>query len=175
VKQTELFMLHHAAMDQRDPKVLGKLHADLMSSLTATLQMCLQAVLGDGVVIRTPKVELAKDGYPGDAGRTTSRRHEARHLRVPREPAVQADLGPDHAPGPVDERPGPHASAAEEEDPAGIGTLSLQGGTSRESLEDFSRRAADAMVGVREQLARGQSRMRQDPVLIEHEAQGDRA
>jgi hypothetical protein len=63
--------------------------------------------------------------------------------------------------------------AAEEEDPAGLGALSLPGGTSREALEDFSKRAAEAMVGVREQLARGQSRMRKDPVLIEHEAQGD--
>jgi hypothetical protein len=84
VKQTELFMLHHAAMDQRDPKVLGKLHADMMAALTATLQMCLQAVLGDGVVIRTPKVELARDGYPGDAGLVRRGQHEARHLRVPR-------------------------------------------------------------------------------------------
>jgi hypothetical protein len=29
------------------------------------------------------------------------------------------------------------------------------------------------MVGVREQLGRAQARLRSDPVLIEHEAQGD--
>jgi hypothetical protein len=174
VKQTEIFMLHHAAMEQRDPKVLGSMHADLLASLTATLQMCLQRVLGDGVVIKTPKVELSKDGVPVtlvyyDASEVkhTIYDYHANPLFKPIADLItrlglsMGDLGLT-------------VKASEEEDPAAIGGLSLQGGTSREALADFSRRAADAMGAVREQLARGQARMRQDPVLIEHDAQVDK-
>lgn len=64
VKQTQIFMLHHAAFDQRNPKVLTSLHADLHAALMATLQMCIQAVLGEGVLIKQPKVELSRDGTP---------------------------------------------------------------------------------------------------------------
>jgi DTW domain-containing protein YfiP len=50
VKQTELFMLHHAAFETRNPRVLAGLHADLQAGLTAMLQMLMQQVLGYGVV-----------------------------------------------------------------------------------------------------------------------------
>lgn len=66
VKQTELFMLHHAAFEQRDPKVLQKVHADLHAALVASLQLCLQEVLGQGVVIKTPRVEWVTDGDGGN-------------------------------------------------------------------------------------------------------------
>ena len=59
VKQTEIFMLHHAAFEQRDPRVLTSIHADMHAALMATLQMCIQEVLGLGVLIKAPKVELA--------------------------------------------------------------------------------------------------------------------
>lgn len=173
VKQTEIFMLHHAAMDQRDPKVLGKIHADLAASLTATLQMCIQTVLQDGVVIKAPRVELSKDGTPvtltyldaqGDV--QTIYDYHANPLFKPiadfitRIGLTMSELGLT-------------PKAAEEDDPAGIGSLQLVGGSSKEALADFSKRAALAMSGVREQLGRAQTRMRSDPVLIEHEAQGD--
>lgn len=172
VKQTELFMLHHAAMDQRDPKVLGKIHADLMASITAALQLCIQAVLGDGVVIKTPRVELSREGVPvalkyvdesGDVQQIFD--YHSNPLFKPITDLItrlgisMTDLGLT-------------VRASDEEDPAGIGML--QGaGTSKEGLADFSRRTADALAGVREKLARAQTRMRSDPVLIEHEAQGD--
>lgn len=44
VKQTEIFMLHHAAFEQRDPKVLTDMHADMHAALMAMLQMCIPAV-----------------------------------------------------------------------------------------------------------------------------------
>ena len=68
VKQTELFMLHSAAFEQRNPKVLAKLHGDLHAALVASLQMCLQAVLGDGVVIKTPRLELRPSPHAEDEG-----------------------------------------------------------------------------------------------------------
>jgi hypothetical protein len=175
VKQTELFMLHHAAMDQRDPKVLGKIHADLVASITAALQLCIQAVLGDGVVIKTPRVELSRDGYPvtltyedGDGTKRFIYDYQSNPLFKPITDLISrlglsmTDLGLT-------------VKAAEEDDPAGIGMLQANGGSSKESLADFSRRSSDAMLGLREKLGRAQARMRSDPVLIEHEAQGDGA
>lgn len=61
VKQAETFMLHHAAFEQRNPRALARLHGDLHAALVASLQMCLQAVLGDGVVIKTPKLDVVTD------------------------------------------------------------------------------------------------------------------
>jgi hypothetical protein len=173
VKQTELFMLHHAAMDQRDPKVLGAVHADLVASMTAALQLCIQAVLGDGVVIKTPKVELSRDGFPVALTYTDENGDTQQIYEYHSNPLFKpiADLITRLGLSMTDL--GLTVRASEEEDPAGIGMLS--GGTSKEALADFSRRAADAMHGVREQLGRAQTRMRSDPVLIEHEAQGDDA
>lgn len=175
VKQTEIFMLHHAAMDQRDPKVLGKIHADLAASLTATLQMCIQTVLQDGVVIKAPKVELSKDGTPvtlsyldAQGDRQVVYDYHANPLFKPIADFItRIGLSMNEM--------GLTMKAAEEDDPAGIGALTVPGGSSKEALADFSRRAALAMDGVRDQLARGQSRMRSDPVLIEHQANGDGA
>jgi len=45
----------------------------------------------------------------------------------------------------------------------------------RESLEDFNRRMVGAMGDMRDKLGRAAANMRKDPVLIEHEAQGDGA
>ena len=47
-------MLHHAAFEQRDPRVLTSIHADMHAALMATLQMCIQEVLGLGVLISLP-------------------------------------------------------------------------------------------------------------------------
>jgi hypothetical protein len=173
VKQTELFMLHHAAMDQRDPKVLGKIHADLSAALTATLQLCLQSVLGRGVEISVPRVELSKDGVPVTLTYIDQNGEQQTVYQISANPLFKpiADLITRLGLSMSDL--GLTVKASEEADPAGIGTLSIGGGSSKEALEDFSRRAVLAMQGVKDQLGRAQQRMRSDPVLIEHQAQGD--
>ncbi|MBU1692279.1 MAG: hypothetical protein KJ958_10585 [Gammaproteobacteria bacterium] len=55
VKKTELFMLHHAAFDQRNPKHLMGIYADLQASIFAVLQQILQTIVADGVKITTPE------------------------------------------------------------------------------------------------------------------------
>jgi hypothetical protein len=171
VKQTELFMLHHAAMDQRDPKVLGAIHADLLAALTATLQLCMQSVLGRGVEICTPRVELSREGVPVTLTYRDAEGEEHVVYEIAANPLFKPMTDLITRLGLSMNDLGLTVRANEEDDPAGIGMLS--GGTSKEALADFSRRAADAMHGVREQLGRAQTRMRSDPVLIEHEAQGD--
>jgi hypothetical protein len=174
VKQTELFMLHHAAIEQRDPKLLGKVHADLMAALTATLQLCLQSVLGRGVEICTPRVELSRDGVPVTL---TYRDGDEVHnvYEISANPLLKPLMDLIGRLGLSMSEQGLTVKASEEDDPAGIGMLQANGGSSKESLADFSRRSSDAMLGLREKLGRAQARMRSDPVLIEHEAQGDGA
>ncbi len=174
VKQTELFMLHHAAIDQRDPKVLGKIHADLIASITAALQLCIQTVLGDGVVIKTPRMEVS-DGKVVNVryyNETTEEWVQVYDYMsnplfkpitdlISRLGLSMGDLGLTF-------------KAAEEDDAAGVGNLVLNG-ASKESLEAFNVRMLAAVDGVREKLGRAAANMRRDPVLIEHEAQGDGA
>lgn len=173
VKQTELFMLHHAAVEQRNPKHLGRIHADILAALTAALQMCLQTVLADGVVIKTPKVELSREGTPVALTYVDAITGETHYVYdyhsnpafkpitdlVSRLGLSMSDLGLT-------------VKAVDEDDPAGIGALQLQG-TDKESLENFGRRMNDSMAAMRERLVKADARKRQDPVLIEHQAQGD--
>ncbi|MGE4241713.1 hypothetical protein [Ramlibacter sp.] len=63
------------------------------------------------------------------------------------------------------------ADAAEEES---MGTLRLDQ-ASKESLEGFNQRMLEATKLMREKLGRAADRVREDPVFIEHRAQGDKA
>lgn len=172
VKQTEIFMLHHAAFDQRNPKVLGKLHADLHAALTASLQMCLQAVLGEGVLIKQPRVELDREGTPttltyldDDGKRQYVYAYQSNPAFKPIADLVtrlglsMGDLGLT-------------VRAAEEKEDEGQGMLRLDA-AAKETLEAFGSRMAAATELMSEKLGRAGQRMRSDPVLIEHQAQSD--
>ncbi|RDI25159.1 hypothetical protein DFR41_104215 [Pseudacidovorax intermedius] len=170
VKQTEIFMLHHAAFEQRNPKVLGKLHADLQASLTASLQMLLQSVLGDGVVIKTPRVELSREGVPV-ALTYTDAAGEVHHIYDYRaNPAFKpiADLVTRLGLSMGDL--GLTVRAGESEEDRMAGTLKLDQ-ASKETLVEFNQRMAVGVEAMRERLGRAGQRMRADPVLIEHQAQ----
>lgn len=55
VKKTELFMLHQAAFDQKNPKHLMGIYSDLQASIFALVQQIIQTIITDGV-----KIELVK-------------------------------------------------------------------------------------------------------------------
>lgn len=171
VKQTEIFMLHHAAFEQRDPKILGRLHGDLQAALTATLQMCLQEILGEGVVIKVPKVELSRDGFPvtltyedRDGEKHTVYDYHSNPVFKPLTDLISrlglsmSDLGMT-------------VRANEAEDEAESGQLVLDSNT-RETLNEFSQRMLEATKGARAMIAEAADAARKDPVLIQHQAQG---
>jgi len=62
LKQTEHFLLHHAAFDQGNPKHLNGIYADFHAALMATVGECLRQIIGDGVTVRTPRTYVDKDG-----------------------------------------------------------------------------------------------------------------
>lgn len=171
VKQTEIFLLHHAAFEQRNPKVLSQLHADLQASLTATLQMCIQEILGEGVMIKQPRVELDREGTPvtltylDEAGARKYVYNYQSHPAfkpltelVSRLGLSMADLGMT-------------VRAADSEGDNLKGQLSDEIET-RETLADFGRRMLVANDRAREQIAAAQKRKAADPVLVEFQSRG---
>lgn len=170
VKQTELFMLHHAAFEQRDPKVLARLHGDLQASLTAMLQMCIQEVLGDGVIIRQPRVELDRNGTPvtltylNDAGERQYVWNYQSHPAFKPLTELVSRLGLSMGDLGMTVR----AAEAEEQLP---GRLVLDDDT-RESLAAFSERMLAATAGAKDLIAQAQAKTKADPVLVEFQARG---
>ena len=133
--------------------------------------MCLQTVLADGVVIRTPKVELSRDGVPVALTYQDARGEVHQIYDYHSNPAFKPITDMISRLGLSMSDLGLTYQADDEQDPAGQGFLQVGAGK-REQLEDFGKRAQQALEGVREKLGRAQSSMRADPVLIEHEASG---
>lgn len=169
VKQTELFMLHHAAFEQRDPKLLGRVHSDIHSALVASLQMCLQAVLADGVVIKTPKVQLDKDGRSVALEFTDTAGNVYPIMEYMANPVFKpiADLITRLGLSLSDL--GMTVKTAEDEDAGLRGRLGAGVG-SAEALDAFSQRMAAALERMPGLVQHAAEQTKRDPVLVEHEA-----
>lgn len=169
VKQVELFMLHHAAFEQRDPKVLGRVHSDLHAALVATLQLCLQQVLGDGVVIKTPKVQVFEGTsvtlqWTDSAGqRHTVYEYAANPVFKPLTDLISRlglslqDLGMTQ-------------QAGDEQDAALRGRLAGAGQPVAEQLASYADRMATAMERLGKVIGEARAEAEADPVLLEHQA-----
>lgn len=169
VKQIEIFMLHHAAFESRDPRKLAGLHADLQAGLTAMLQMLMQQVLGDGVVITQPRVELDRDGnsqtlsYLDENGKRTYVYDRQAHPALKAVTDLVSRLG--LSMGDL----GMTMRAADPDEADAPGVLKLDEKT-RETLSDFNARMQVAMAGARDMLAAAGKATREDPVLVAHQA-----
>lgn len=171
VRRTELFMLHHAAIEQRDPKILGSIHADLQASLMSLLQMCIQTVTADGVKLTSPKFYTDKEGdlrrvefMNADTGVYDAVvEYEMNPLLkiisdlISKNNLSLGDLG-------ITQR---IIERNEEEE---LGNVA---GTSRdkEVLADIAGRQATALDNLTSLIALARDKRKHDPVLIEHEAQ----
>ena len=171
VKQTEIFMLHHAAFDQRNPKVLTSLHANLHAALMATLQMCLQTVLGDGVVLKTPRVELSREGVPVALTYTDQDGNLCHVYDYASNPAFKPITDLISRLGLSMNDLGMSVRNAEAEEEKGMGTLKLDQ-SSKESLEGFGQRLLEATKNASQMIANAQRATQEDPVYIEHKARG---
>lgn len=170
VKQTELFMLHHAAFEQRDPRVLGRIHGDIHAALIASLQMCLQSVLSDGVVLKVPKVQLDDKGRcvtltfeDAQGNRHNVMEYMANPVFKPISDLITrlglslSDLGMT-------------IKSAEDEDAGLRGRL---GGNvaAPEALEAFSQRMSATLEKLPALFQAAAGAAAKDPVLLEHQAQ----
>ncbi|MCB5187367.1 hypothetical protein LG200_05030 [Methylobacillus caricis] len=60
-KKTELFMLHHAAFEQRNPKHLMGIYSDMHAGVFALVQQIVQVIVADGVKIESVVWDYDKD------------------------------------------------------------------------------------------------------------------
>lgn len=171
VTQTEIFMLHHAAFDKRDPRVLAGLHADLQASLTAMLQMAIQEVLGEGITIAQPRVELDREGNPVTLTYLDAQGKRQYIMNRQSNPAIRAVTELVSRLGLSMNDLGMTVRAADAEEGGFKGRLQDDEDT-RESLAAFGARMLAATEKAREQIASAQKRKAEDPVLVEFQARG---
>ena len=172
VKQTEIFLLHHAAFEQRDPRLLAGLHADLQASLTAMLQMAIQEVLGTGITIVQPRVELDRNGTPTTLTYLDEQGKRQYIMSRQANPAIKAVTELVSRLGLSMTDLGMTVRAADADDAPLPGRLH-DSGTSPESLEEFGRRMLAATQQAAEQVRIAAQRKKADPVLVEFERRGE--
>lgn len=169
-KQTQLFMLHHAAFETRNPKHLTGIYADLQGAVMAVIQQIVQTIIADGVKTQTPASYLNKDGeivvaeYVDESGtrRILMREVQAHPLFKPlgellsRNNLSLSDMG--------------MTAKVIEEEQEEMGRLQVQDDT-RQALTDFSRQQAASLDALREMMERAQANRKSDPILIEYQQQ----
>ena len=175
VKQTEKFLLHHAAFEQRKPGLLLGMYADFQSSVFAMLQMIVQSIIAEGVQLKKPVLVADKEGNVSPAKYLDSdgKQHiiyeeiQAHPLFKPLGDLLSknnlslADMG-------VTQR-------VIERDDDEMGNLKT-GVDNREVLEDVARSTSESLANLTELMRRSADMRKRDPVLIEHDAQeGGRA
>jgi len=169
-RQTEIFLKHHAAFEQRNPKHLNGIYADLQASIFAVIQTIVQTVVEDGVKIETVVWDKDDDGqvrvaeYVDEHGQRKILREDViAHplLRTLGELLTRTGLSLSDM--------GMSVRYIEAED-AEMGRLS-NAATEREALSDFQRRQVEALESLSGVMARARAEKNRDPVLLEHQSQ----
>lgn len=168
-KQTQLFMMHHAAFESRNPKHLSGIYADLQAALFSVLQQILQTIIADGVKIEAPQYYTDKEGvmiiakYRGDDGvMHTIKDISAHPLFKPLGELMSknnlslADMG--------------MTAKVIDDEEAEMGRLESQS-EAREALTDFARQQAKSLNDLRGLLQNAQAKRDADPILIEYHQQ----
>lgn len=169
-KQTRLFMQHHAAFEQRNPKHLSGIYADLQAALFAVLQQILQTIIADGVKIEAPQYYVDKDTnklivaeYFDESGqRHVIKDIQAHPLFKPlgellsRNNLSLSDMG--------------MTQKVIDDEEQEFGRLQAQD-QSRETLTDFAHRQAKALEDLSKLMDRAGTQRDRDPILIEHQQQ----
>lgn len=169
-KHTELFMLHHAAFDQQNPKHLKGIYADLQAALFTVIQQILRTIIRDGVKIEAPQWYTDKETgrliiaeyYDEDGNRRLIKDIEAHPLFKPlgellsRNNLSLADMG--------------MTAKVLEDVEQEQGRLD-NANAARESLQEFAGRQVQALEDLRSMIARSKEARDKDPILVEFERQ----
>lgn len=169
-KQTEIFMLHHAAMEQKKPGLLNQLHADFQSGVFLIAQMIVQQIIADGVQLKRPVTRVLDDGtvevcdYFDENGTRHILYNEIQHHPLFR-PLGEllsknnmslADMGVTHR-------------VVEKEDEEALGYL--EGPKAGGDSNEYAERQMRALEGLHGMIEASRKQRQRDPVLIEHDAQ----
>lgn len=170
VKQTQLFMAHHAAFESRNPKHLQGIYADLQASIMAVLQQILQTIIADGVKIEAPQWYTDKE---------TSKLIIAEYIDENGQRKIIKDINAHPLFKPLGELlsrnslsladMGMSAKVIEEEQEE-MGRLVAQEGD-RAALSDFARAQSESLAALRGMMEAAQASRKADPILIEYTQQ----
>ncbi|AUH51238.1 hypothetical protein CXB49_10660 [Chromobacterium sp. ATCC 53434] len=172
IRQTQLFMVHHAAFEQRNPKHLTPIYSSIQASITAIIQQILQTIIADGVKLEHPAWAVTREGdivigeYSDfDTGeKRIIMETKAHPLLKPlqeflsRNNLALSDMGMT-----------PKAIEQEEQQMGRLG----QGGDGPPVilLEDYAAKQAASLEALRVLADRANARKQRDPVLIEYQQQ----
>jgi len=171
MKKTELFMLHHAAFEQRNPKHLMGIYADLQASVFAVIQQILQTIVADGVKIEAPQYYIDKETnrliiaeYVDEKGdRRIIKDIEAHPLFRPLgEMLSRADLS-------LSDMGMTQKVLEAEEDEMGKLTHNK---IAQEGVDEFRQRTMTLLSGMADNIQRANKQTNDDPILIEYQQEG---
>ncbi len=168
--QTQRFMLHHAAFEQRDPKVLSELHADMQAAIFTLVQQILQTIIADGVKLESPEWFHDKDGVVQLAQYIEHRTGEPKTImKIEAHPLFKslAELLTRNNLSLADLGMTPRVIEGEGEQ---LGRLA-QDGADQESLTEYQRRNTAALEALVAKLDLSRDATERDPVLIEYQSE----
>lgn len=166
VQQTRNFLLHHAAFESRNPKLLAGTYSELQAAVLATVQQILQTIIADGVKLETPEwftheggMVLAQYTDPETGEIRIIKNVEAHPLFKPlselltRANLSLSDMG--------------MTMKVVDEDEAELGRIQKDR-QQQEQLAEFAGSTSKSLAALEDLVRRSQERTRADPLLIEH-------
>ncbi|WP_152966456.1 hypothetical protein [Gulbenkiania mobilis] len=171
VRQTQLFMVTHAAFEQKNPKHLMPIMASMQASITAIIQQILQTIIADGVKLTTPAWAVDREGNVvlGEyADLVTGERRQIMEVKAhPLLKPLQEFLSRNNL-SLADMGMTPKVIDQEEQK---LGRLQTGDGPPTLSLEDYAAKQAESMAALRVLAERANARKQRDPVLVEYQQQ----
>ena len=171
LSRMELFLKHRIAFQTRDPGLLTELQADLQSNTQALINDMIRSIVNTGIEVRSPQWYSDKDGgfhlaeYQDSEGRMRQIEDISAHpLLKPlyellsRNSTILNQLG--------------MTQKAQEEDEVIQGFLE-QKAKQTEDLSGFAERQTAALEHLATLVERSRERTARDPVLIEHQQEGE--
>lgn len=166
VKQAQTFLLHHAAFESRDPKVLNGVYAQMHAAIFTVLQQILQTIIADGVKIVAPQYishegEVIVAKFLDEHGKEhVINDIQAHPLFKPlaelltRTGLSLSDMG--------------MTNRVIEADEDELGRLTQATAVDQEAESEYLRARTDSMKALREMLERARAKTDTDPALLEY-------
>lgn len=168
VKKTELFMLHHAAFEQRNPKHLMGIYADLQASIFAILQQILQVIVADGVKITEPQWYTDKETGRVVIAEFTDEQGQRRILTEINAHPLFKPLGELLSKTGLTLSDMGMTTKVIEAESEEMGRLTSDR-ADKDSLLDFNRRQTEALENLHGVIERARLEKKSDAVLIEYQ------
>jgi hypothetical protein len=171
-RKTELFLRHHVAFDAQDPGMLQDIRASMHAAVSAILDMIMQSIISRGVEIETPAWHYDKDGgfhlaeyHDENTGQNILIKEVRENPLLKRMSEIIKATGMTLSDSGM-------TMAAQQQQDAIEGHLAGQQ-DDRGTMLEYQRQQAAALENMSDMLARSAQRRAQDPILVEHQTDGD--